>query len=78
MEISQYFEPVDLEGHQYIEQTDKNRLGNVIDIHHQKDHFPDLENISLAIIGVKEERASLENKGCSKAPDIVIRSYSFI
>ncbi len=76
MEISHYFEPVDLEGHQYFKQTDKNKLGNLIDIYHEKDDFPDLDDVSLAIIGVTEDRAALQNKGCRKAPDIV-RDYLY-
>jgi len=76
MEISHYFEPVDLEGHQYFKQTDKNKLGNLINIYHEKGDFPDLEDVPLAIIGVNEDRAALQNKGCRKAPDIV-RDYLY-
>ncbi|NOX86668.1 MAG: formimidoylglutamase [Chlorobi bacterium] len=76
MEISHYFEPVDLEGHQYFKQTDKNKLGNLINVYQQKDDFPDLEDVSIAIIGVTEDRAALQNKGCRKAPDIV-RDYLY-
>jgi len=76
MEISHYFEPVDLDGHQYFKQTDKNRIGNQIDVYQKKDSFPDLKGVSLALIGVNEDRSALQNKGCRKAPDIV-RDYFY-
>jgi len=64
MDISLYFEPVSLDGYDFSKSTDKNRLGNILSIYHENSHFPDLEGIKMAIIGVMEERGALENIGC--------------
>jgi len=71
MDISVYFEPIDREGHDLSGQADQNRLGNFITSYLEKDKFPDLDDVKLAIIGVAEDRAALQNKGCSLAPDRV-------
>ena len=76
MDISLYFEPVNLEGHDFSHQTDKNRLGNVASIYTTDSDFPDLTDTKLVIVGVNEDRAALENKGSSKAPD-TIRDYFY-
>ena len=69
MDISLFFEPVDREGHELNEPTDRNRLGNTIVTYLEKDKFPDLDNVEIAIFGVTEDREALENKGCGLAPD---------
>jgi arginase family enzyme len=76
MEISHYFEPISLEGHEFAKQTDWNRIGKLIAVYSKEGDFPDLEGVQLALIGVSEDRASLQNKGCAKAPDTV-RDYFF-
>jgi len=76
MDISHYFEPVSLEGHEFVKQTDWNRIGNIASVYVQDGDFPDLEGIQLALIGVSEDRGGLQNKGCAKAPDVV-RDFFF-
>lgn len=80
MEISHYFEPVNLEGHEFAKQIDWNRIGNLITIYSQEGSFPELDDVKLALIGVSEDRGALQNKGCAKAPDMVrdffYRQYS--
>ena len=75
MDISHYFEPVSLEGHEFVKQTDWNRIGNIASVYVQDGDFPDLEGIQLALIGVSEDRGGLQNKGCAKAPDTVRDSF---
>ena len=41
-------------------------LGKKIQIYSQKDDFPDLENIQIAIFGVQEDRNSEDNFGCGE------------
>lgn len=41
-------------------------LGNTIRIHSQKEGFPDLENVKIAILGVQEDRNSQDNFGCGE------------
>ena len=42
-------------------------FGKNFSIHEQ--HFPDLENIDIALIGVCEDRRAITNVGSSAAPD---------
>ncbi|TYP97862.1 arginase family enzyme [Tenacibaculum adriaticum] len=41
-------------------------LGSVIQIHSHQNGFPDLEGVSVAIIGVKEGRKAVDNDGCGE------------
>jgi formiminoglutamase len=74
MDISEYFEPVrtsDSEG-----DTRPGRLGDIILSYSDEKNFPSLDNIDIALIGVKEDRNSLNNQGSSLAPDPV-RNYLY-
>ena len=46
-------------------------LGETISIYRTEDNFPDLEGVDLAIIGVKEERGAIDNKGCADGVDYI-------
>ena len=48
----------------------KSQLGKQID-YHTENHFPDGEDVKVAIIGVEEDRYSENNKGCGKGPNFV-------
>jgi formiminoglutamase len=52
-----------------------NQIGANITKHLEGD-FPELEGYHLALIGVKDDRGSVNNKGCAHAPD-VIRKYLY-
>jgi formiminoglutamase len=71
MDISIYFQPVDEFCRLDELWMDSGRLGTLIKGHFEPGQFPDLENIDIAIIGVCEDRYSLNNFGCSDAPDWV-------
>lgn len=71
MDISHYFEPISLVGQEFTKQTDWNRIVNVASVYAQDGDFPELNDIQIAIIGVGEDRAALQNKGCAKAPNSV-------
>ena len=49
----------------------KKTLGETISIYRTEDNFPDLEGVDLAIIGVKEERGAVDNKGCADGVDYI-------
>ncbi len=70
-----YFEPVNLAEVGFDRDNDKLRYGDLINIYSQtgEEHFPDLSDIELVIIGVKEDRGAPDNKGCAEAPDLVRR-----
>jgi len=76
MDISLYFEPVNLDERDFTNQTDYNRLGNVTSVYATETDFPDLTDVKLVLIGVTEERAALKNKGCGKSVD-EIRDYFY-
>ena len=46
-------------------------MGETINIYRNEDEFPDLEGVDLAIIGVKEERGAVDNKGCADGVDYI-------
>src|SRR5436190_24286968 len=37
--------------------------------------FPDLTDCQIAIIGAEEDRGSVRNDGCAKAPDIIREKF---
>ncbi len=75
MDISIYFESLQDSGLLAPESFHSAQLGNTIAIH-GKTGFPDLDGIQIALIGVKEDRKAVNNKGCALAPDYV-RKYFY-
>ncbi len=76
MEITDFLEPVNKKN---IHQPDKQHplaLSEIITTYYDKSHFPDLDNVDIALIGIKEDRSALMNKGCRLAPDYV-RKYLY-
>ncbi len=45
------------------------QIGNCIAIHETV--VPDITGAHIAIIGIKDDRGSIRNKGCAKAPDLI-------
>lgn len=76
MDISAYFNPIDREGHDFSGEPDHNRFGNLVTFFTEKDKFPYLENLNLAIIGITEERSAVQNEGCGTGADRV-RDYLY-
>lgn len=71
MEIFDFFEPIDLAHIYNGNNPHPLALGMGIKSHTKQSGFPDLENIDIAIIGVKEDRNARQNNGCALAPDYV-------
>ena len=67
MDLSIYFKPIEIYKDQYKEGT----IGERVLLNNPDIEFPNLENVNIAIIGVKEDRRALLNKGCAEAPDFV-------
>lgn len=76
MEIKDFFSPIDLSVFNDGESYSKNRLGSTIRIFSTESEFPKLEKVKLAIIGVEEDRRSLNNEGCGQAAHY-IREYLY-
>jgi arginase family enzyme len=74
MDISTFFEPIDLMDFQYNgEDSVYVRMGDLIRSHIHEGDFPDYSSARIALIGVKEERYALNNEGCALAPDFIRR-----
>lgn len=75
MELSLFLEPVQVQLPEKPWRPGRKRIGETIIIYREKDDFPDLEELELAIIGVKEERNAISNEGSSKAPDKIREAF---
>ncbi|OFX73199.1 MAG: arginase [Bacteroidetes bacterium GWE2_29_8] len=67
IDISLYFEPVQDDCNNLLN-SEKKLIGNSIYIF--KEHFPNYIKADIAIIGVREDRNSVDNKGCDLTPDL--------
>ena len=71
MDISIFLEPVAEKCFSKAYRPGKKTLGETINIYRNEDEFPNLEGVDLAIIGVKEERGTVDNKGCADGIDYI-------
>lgn len=69
MEISLYFEPVDLDRIQFSKNQQENCIGNTITLLQDSDPEPTGTDFDIAIIGINEDRRSVNNEGCAQGPD---------
>lgn len=76
MDFSEYFEPIDLSKFKGAENYQATSLGKLIRKYEPGRDFPDLQDIHIALIGVEEDRRSVNNEGCGLAPDYV-REYLY-
>ncbi len=75
-DIAFYFKPVHGMDPPVAPNTVYKRLGEVITIYSDVSHFPSLAGLDIAIIGVDDDRNSVNNKGCGMAADAV-RDYLY-
>lgn len=75
MEISIFLEPVSEKCFSETTRPGKNTFGETISIFRNKDDFPDLENAQLALLGIKEERGAVDNRGCGDGIDYVRKAF---
>ena len=71
MDISIFLDPVPEKCFGKSHRPGKNPLGETLTIYRNKDEFPSLDGAHLAIIGIKEERGAIDNKGCSDGVDYI-------
>ncbi len=70
--LEAYFEPLDLVVLQNNgEDLPKDSLGKHIVAFTENSRFPDLESAKIALIGVGDDRGTLENAGCGKGMDAI-------
>lgn len=65
MDISLFLNPVGYQLPEISIRPGRKRLGDTLIVYREKDNFPDLTDVKLALIGVQEERGAMHNEGCS-------------
>ncbi len=73
MSLSDFLRPVNLDEINPTDTWYSAQLGALITIY--TDEFPDLDDIQLAIVGVEEDRNSVNNVGCAQAPDEIRANF---
>ncbi|HTX87717.1 MAG TPA: formimidoylglutamase [Bacteroidales bacterium] len=74
MELSSFFEPVDLMDFQYAGDTEGHlKIGDLVTTFLNPNDFPDYTGADVVILGVREDRNAIGNEGCSDAPDFIRR-----
>ena len=76
MELSNYFEPIDAQVVDYHSEEFRPMLGDSIDCYTTDRAFPDWKQARLVLMGVAEDRASVDGAGSAAAPDKV-RHYLY-
>lgn len=76
MEISTYFSPIDVSVVDYHSEEFRPMLGDAIEAYSEEGAFPQLEGARMVLLGIKEDRGSVENQGCGEGPD-QIRHYLY-
>lgn len=75
MDISIYFEPVEYLDYPASEHPRRRRFGEIINTFKKGGVFPDTDEMDIAILGVREDRRSINNQGCALAPDQIRKSF---
>lgn len=70
-DISPFLSPLDAIKFDVSVNYQSSQLGKIISVYLSGNEFPDLNDVDLAIIGVEEDRKSVNNEGCALAPDYV-------
>jgi len=71
MDISLYLEPLELPDYKFGDEDSGFRMGDQIRSYIDRENFPDIDDVDIAIIGVNEERKAVNNIGCAHAPDYI-------
>lgn len=74
MDISVFFEPLDRSRFDVYDDR-KSVMGNSVKKFLDAEKFPDRSNCQIAIFGCGEDRGSVLNDGCGKAPDIIREKF---
>lgn len=75
MDISIYFEPLELESSIVSGDPEGKLIGDKVSAHTPQGGFPDLDDIEIAIIGIKEDRNAVANAGCGEGPDYIRHEF---
>ena len=75
MDISMFLEPVPGKCFAPILRPGNNTFGETLTIFRDEEDFPELEGFQLALVGVKEERGAVDNRGCADGADHIRRAF---
>jgi arginase family enzyme len=75
MDLSIYFEPIQLKGYNFTGKTQRKLMGDVVKAFLKPGDFPSLDHVDIAIFGVMEERGCIFNTGCRLAPDAIRKEF---
>lgn len=70
-DISIYFEALSQKYKTENTEAKRHRISDISIFYEKEGNFPSLEDVKLAIFGIKDDRACVENQGCENAPDEV-------
>jgi formiminoglutamase len=76
MDLSIYFDPIQIEDFKFIKRSSRKTFGDMIVKNLEGTYFPHLDDVQLAIIGVGEERGQVDNHGCGEGIN-AIRDYFY-
>ncbi|MFO7872859.1 MAG: formimidoylglutamase [Bacteroidales bacterium] len=76
METADFFEPINPDCFPVKESRHPLILSRFVKAYRQGEAFPSLDEVDIAILGVKEDRNAPSNEGCALAPDYV-RKYLY-
>ncbi len=76
MDISSFFEPVSITPAQYLSEEASPLVVNNIHTYTEQSGFPDVAEGSVVLFGVLDDRGTVANNGCDRAPN-QIRSYLY-
>ena len=74
MDISVFLDPVPEKCFGKSSRPGKRTLGETLTIYQNENDFPDLDGVDLALVGVKEERGAVDNRGCADGVDLIRKS----
>jgi arginase family enzyme len=69
--MQEYLSPINISDFKGRNNYTRSSYGNIINAYTEDGVFPDLENVDLAIVGVEEDRRSVNNEGCGLAANYV-------
>ena len=70
-----FLEPVPGKCFAPILRPGNNTFGETLTIFRDEEDFPELEGFQLALVGVKEERGAVDNRGCADGADHIRRAF---
>ena len=75
VEISLFLEPVAVKSLELFGRPGQQRMLDSMLIYTEKEKFPSLDGVRIALLGVAEERNAIRNEGCMLGPKYIRKSF---